>query len=400
VKVVFAALAATIAATGALGAQLERSAPTDLYGITSTRLSTELSRFDPATLRRVGPRLRLPSPPAFWAFSPDGRELALASEREGLQLVDLRRMRVRARFRGRRLVRALAWVAPRRLILAEHGETFLVDPAAGRIVRREVRSGEPWIAERTRTGLVLLGSDGEGIGPAALDVVGGDGRTRSVVLQRILAGMDGGENNEGPWRSEHPALAVDREGNRAFVVGGSGLVAEVDLATLAVTYRTPLARSLQARAKAASGPVRTAAWLDGVLAVSGYDQIEARTRTGETAVTARPYGLRLLDTRTNALRTVDERATQVAAAGGLLLAGGATWDGATDTRSGSGLTAYRPDGTSAWHLFGDAPVGAPSVHGGSAYVWTDDKLHALDLVHGAVRASVRSPGTMLLTEAH
>jgi hypothetical protein len=415
VKAALTALAAAVAATLALGAgTTQPSAPTaaakaaiPLYGISYARSGGELSRFDPVTLRPVGRVLRLPQTSPLWAFSPDGRELALATEREGLQLVRLDTMRVRARFRGRRLVRGLAWPAPRRLVLAEHGETLLVDPVAARIVRRQVRPGVPSHAERTRSGLVFLGTSGdEGIGPARLDVVGSDGRTRSVPLTRIRAGVDGGENNQGPWQSESPGLALDEAGNRAFVAGGSGRVAEIDLATLAVSYREPheprsllsrVARWLQpsARAKAASGPQRTAAWLGGALAITGYDLSVAR----EEAVTWQPYGLRLFDPRTSELRTIDTQVTQLTAAGGLLLAHGSWYEGSWQTRHGQGLTAYRPDGTRIWHLFGDAPVETLYVAGRQAYVWAGGMLHAVDLAHGAVRASTRPAGMVVFLTA-
>jgi hypothetical protein len=411
VKIALVALAAAVAATLAFGAGATQPAsPTarakaasPLYGISYARGGGELARYDPATLKPVGRRLRLPQDAQLWAFSPDGRQLALASDRDGLQLVDLRTMRVRARFRGRRLVRGLAWPAPRRLLLAEHGETLLVDPAAGRILRRQVRPGEPSDAARTSGGLVFLGTNGdEGIGPARLDVTGADGRTRSVLLERIRAGVDGGDNNQGPWQSERPGLAVDDTGKRAFVVGGTGLVAEVDLATLAVSYREPheprsllsrLAGRLQpsARAKAASGPQRTAAWLGGVLAITGYDLSVAR----EDAVAWQPYGLRLFDPRTSELRTIDPQVTQLTVAGGLLLAHGSWYESARQKRHGLGLTAYRPDGTTVWHLFGDAPVETLFVAGGEAYVWAGGLLHAVDLAHGAVRASTRPAGMVV-----
>jgi hypothetical protein len=42
---------------------------------------------------------------------------------------------------------------------------------------------------------------------------------------------------EGPVdRSADPALAIDPEGERAFVVGAGSLVAELDLDTLEVRY--------------------------------------------------------------------------------------------------------------------------------------------------------------------
>lgn len=210
----------------------------------------------------------------------------------------------------------------------------------------------------------MLSVDAEEIAPARLDVIGPDGRTRTLAVSRIRAGGEGGELNQG--RSELPGFAVDRAGNRAFLVGGDGLVAAVDLGTLAVSYRP------QAHAKQASGPLREAAWLDGIVAVTGYDA----SIGANGAPATRPYGLRFWDTRTGDLRTIDERASRLAVGAGLVLAyGGET-----------GLTAYRPDGTPLWHLFGETAVDRLVVAAADAYVWAGGAVHAVELAAGAVRA--------------
>jgi hypothetical protein len=413
VKAALTAVVATAAATLALGASTtqpvaptaQAKSATPLYGIAYSRAAAELSRFDPATLRPVGKRLRVTQDWPLWAFSPDRRQLALATERARLNLIDLRTMRVRSRFRGRRLVRGLAWPTPRRIVLAEHGETLVVDPAAGRIVRREVRAGKPLHTRRTRDELVLLGPLAEEIGRARLDVIGRDGRGRTVLLERILIGTDRGENDQAPWRSESPGLAVDVAGNRAFVVGGSGLVAEVDLATLAVSYRQPrVSRSLLSRltgwldpaahAKIVDGPYRTAVWLDGVVAIAGYDAVTS----GDT-MTTHPYGLRLYDPRTNELRTIAPDATRLDASSGVLLAYGTRYDGRSSAVAGNGLSGYRADGTRRFHLFGTAPVETLFAAEGEAYVWSGGMLHAVDLAHGAVRTSRKPAGMVVFLTA-
>lgn len=102
--IALAALAAAMLALGAgtSGSQPAKSAP--VYGIAYLRGGAELSRYD-FRMRPFGRRVRVSRDAgALWAFSPDGRQLALATEQDGLQLVDLVRMRVRAQLRGRRLV--------------------------------------------------------------------------------------------------------------------------------------------------------------------------------------------------------------------------------------------------------------------------------------------------------
>jgi hypothetical protein len=383
------------------------AAQAPLYAVTYGVGGGRLARFDSTLLRGVGRSVRLGQEAPLWAFSPDGRRLAVATPRDGLRLVDLATMRVRGVVLGWRLVYGLAWPSPRRLIVAQHGETAVVDPARGRVLRREIRSGRPWRVARTRDGLVLLTRDGQGIGAARLDSIGRDGRRRSVVLERILVGADGGENNQGPFRGDLPGLAVDEAEQRVWVVGGSGVVAEVRLARLRVSYHEPReARSLLARlaawlqpaahAKVTSGPNRTAVWLNGTLAVAGADLRTVRDANGAHDVIWEPFGLRLVDASTNRIRTVDDHATDVAAGPGLLIAYGSWYDGAAEKRYGAGLRAYRPDGSRAFHLFGDAPVETLFVIGREAYVWANARLHAVDLATGEVRARTRPAGMVVL----
>jgi hypothetical protein len=173
-----------------------------------------------------------------------------------------------------------------------------------------------------------------------------------------------------------PGLAIDRDGRRAFVVA-PGLVAEVDLRTLAVSYHSLRpARSLlgrvrrwldpEAQAKDVSGPVRSAQWLgDGRLAVTGADEDGRRVRAA---------GLALVDTRGWSARTIDPSASDVRVADGLLLAGGGTL----------GLAAYAFDGSEAFHLFAGRQAWVSQVHAGRAYVGVggEDAVRVVDLATG------------------
>jgi hypothetical protein len=290
------------------------------------------------------------------ALSPDGRRLALHTAKHGVRILALPSMRVLRTVRPGILTTALRWQSRRRLLVIEHGGALLLDPTDGRIVARRTWEDEhvdwrPW-----QGGVVLLASRGHGIGPAKLLVVDGRLQTRTVDLERILAGTDGGENNQGPFRSFRPGLALDPLGRRAFVAGGS-VVATIDLRTLAVRYHAP-ARTPQ---KVSDGPVREAAWLGGgVLAVSGADYEAA----GETQRMT-PYGLRLLDVESGRATLVDEQATSVRAAGGLALATSVMWTERPPT--GRGLRAYDPAGRLVWHRYGGARMAGVLVVGARLY---------------------------------
>jgi hypothetical protein len=161
-------------------------------------------------------------------------------------------------------------------------------------------------------------------------------------------------------RQRLPGLAVDPGGRRAYVVD-HGLVAEVDLRTLAVGYHAPTrSTSLLARirdwlepaahAKGGSARTRSARWLGGgLIAVTGADAQHDRVL---------PAGLDLVDTRDWSIRTIDDDASDVRVAGDLLLA----------TTESTGLIAYGFDGDRRFELFGDRVAWIEQVHDGRAYV--------------------------------
>jgi hypothetical protein len=185
----------------------------------------------------------------------------------------------------------------------------------------------------------------------------------------------------GDYRVEQsvPGLAVDSRGGRAFVVA-PGLVAEVDLATLAVTYREPepaasaLARLLgwldpTAEAKGATGPTRSAHWLGGgLLAVTGTDEDVVEDANGEQQNRIRAAGLSLIDTRDWRFRKVDEGAADAQVAGDLLLATGSSFDPATGAGKSIGLAVYGLDGRKRFQRFDGREVWVRHVYAGRAYV--------------------------------
>ena len=81
-----AALAAAVPASGGGGT---------LYGLQGSQADGRLVRVNPTTLRTLGPALRVGAFTAERALSPDGRTIALVSQRRPVvRFVDLVRMRV------------------------------------------------------------------------------------------------------------------------------------------------------------------------------------------------------------------------------------------------------------------------------------------------------------------
>src|SRR5262249_10773134 len=151
-------------------------------------------------------------------------------------------------------------------------------------------------------------------------------------------------------------------GGRAYVTPAGDLVADIDLATLAVRYHeTREKQSLLARfhhwldppaaAKGADGPTREALWLrHGMLARTGYDLSTSNT-DGTLVDASSAAGLRLVDARTWRYRKLDSAVAGVRLAGGMLVATGSSyrWDGKKSTVSGPGVIGYGLDGCERYH---------------------------------------------------
>ena len=271
-----------------------------------------VARYDPLTLARTGPQVRLGGNASSWSWSPRRRHLAVASYPQRLTVVDVATMRVVSRTRiasGGASVRAVTWARDRVLAVVETPRGVVVtavDPLAGRVVRR-TRLPRPFTFElgRLPDGLVfLLGAQGR-LAPAQIAVVDADGTTRVATVRQVTVGLEAAGDPDREQRI--PGLAVDPVGRKAYLVGGTRVVT-VDLRTLAVTDPGPL-RTL---AKVSSGSVRTARWLgNGRLAVAGCDW-GPRSGCGDV-------GLRIVDVRDRQVRVVDAGARGFTIVGKLLL---------------------------------------------------------------------------------
>jgi hypothetical protein len=286
------------------------------------------------TLARLRGRVPLDGRAGAWSFSPDRRRLAIGvGESLGIQLVDVKRMRRTVQVWTRNgEIHVLTWPTTNRIVGVEQAAgLFVVDPLRRRVLLSRRMDGLVYDYDRSGTTLVLLLAPEDRIGPARLALVDTEGRMTTVELSRIRAGSNFGHDEPG-FAPElyHPGLALDEEGGRAFVAGSSGdPIAEIELATLAVSYHTPSgSRSWLARLRnwfepsaAAKSPVasshRYVRWLgNGLLALSGSDT----TPTGPETMTSTPAGLTIVDTRDWSIRMVDASISGFVRTAGMLVA--------------------------------------------------------------------------------
>jgi hypothetical protein len=371
---------ATTAATAPAGGPL-------VGVISSDDVATQLARLDPRTLRpRPGGRLKLAGSWPTLAVAPDRSTAILGSEAGDLTVVDLVHLRrlgvVKTDLPGAAFF-GWGWVGGSRLLLIDTSqqaatEVLAVDVGTRRLVGRQHVDGVVQGYARLPRGLALLVTPADEIGRVRLVVSGADAGLRAVTLAEINAGFKQLDDpgGSGPRMEQAvPGIAADPAGRRVYVVPGDGPLAEVDLASLTVTYHR-LGRSASllqrlarwwappAEAKILSGPSRSALWLgDGQLAVTGYDG-SAKGHHLEV-----PSGLQLIDTRTWTARQVDRRAgSAVLAAGGLLAFGAAFGTGPDGANQGYGLTLYGPGDRQPVHWFGAKQVTWVQVNGDLAYV--------------------------------
>jgi hypothetical protein len=391
------ALVAPVGATGDLA--WSGKTPENVLGLGRSGRTDFLVRLDGESLRPMSKRLVLGGHASAWAFSPDGKRLAVGVDRAlGLRLVDVRRLKRIGRIETLNgNIFRLAWLAPRRIVGVEEIGLFVVDPVAGRRMRSPRIVGDIFGFQQAGSVVALVVAPSGEVGPARLAVVGAEGNIRTVTLEGIRAGATIDQDSMR-GESRHPGLAVDPAG-RAFVVGALGEpVAEVSLATLAVTYHRPEPRRslatrlhdwIEAEAEAKMplvGSRRTAHWLgDGRIAVWGYDSAPVAA----DRVASAPVGLSIIDTRDWTVETVDARATQVACAAGLLLSVG----------EGAGLTAYTPEGGRRYHLFGEDNVEVRATFGSRAFVVPGRApMRVVDVLTGQVVGTRRSVPQLLDAE--
>lgn len=426
-KVLAAAAAAAVALLAAGSAQPgshTRSKSTPLLGVVSDASDParqSLVRLDLRNLRPLaGPKVDLGSVSYSWAFSPDRSLLAfarvdgtatnIADGNSYVRLVDPQELRVADDFpigAGTVWPTTTAWLAPNRLAAvvwhccSAPSELVVVDPLARTVVERRALPGVLLDVAQGYSRLVVLSATEAGIAPVELLVVDGDGTIRSPMLDRIDGGSERLPGGEPGVDALRPALAVQRDGQRGFVLAPSGEVAEVDLASLAVTYHSLSSgrRAPASEAKRYKGSSRYAEVLDDRrVAMSGADDRPFLDKHGKELVRHRPAGLELVDTQHWTARTIDPDADSFAVAGDTLLATGSCWTTASLVHKGSGLSAYTFEGHRRFRLFKNEEVWIGQVFGTRAFVsrmqaYDPNVYRVVDLTKGRV-AGKRSQETL------
>ncbi len=345
-----------------------------------------LARLDPETLEPTEPRLAIGRSVSTWSYDPTRRWLAVSSGPE-LRFVDTDRLRVVGQVRLEKKwtrVSFLAWLYPDRFVAVyarpRGAEVGWVDPVSHQVLERRHLDAMPWkVASGGGTAVALLPPPRTVIGGARLAIARRDGRLHIVSVTRIQIGWEQADDRDrGIFHRVSPGLAVSSAGERAYLVGGAGVVAEVDLHSLAVSYHSPQSlRSLPSRigswlvpaaqAKGLEGPDLRAQWLgNGIVAVAG-----TRSHLLRRGQIIEPVGLRLVDTRRWTLRTLENRATGFALAGDTLLAFGvrSEWSNGTLALEGMGISAFGPDGSTRFKTLPNEPFSYVQVGQNRAYAW-------------------------------
>jgi len=391
-----ALVVAALAAMAVAAAPAKENPRNPLYAV-----SFELTRVASDSLKPVGRRVPTESFGDRWGFSPDRSQVVLARGDGELRFVDLTRMRLLGdtRLPDRDVtISGLAWLRADRLVALtyrccpQQAGVVVLDPRARKLVVARQLPGAVVEAARTRSELILLLAPSSGApGPARLVVVDGDLGVRDLVLPETLAQSSTppqGEEEERNYvaRQRTPGLAVDRDANRAFVVGDGEPIAEVELGSMALRYHALSGRRLQRRTKVAEGAFVHAEWLgNGRLAVSGerYDGLDPATRR----LRSEALGLRVLDTRDWSERMVAADVTHVSRVGDALVTGG-----------GHGLRVFGLDGEPRFHLFPGRQALVYLALGSRVYVHLPSREYAVvDVETGRQMGRRSAPLPALLT---
>jgi hypothetical protein len=369
------------------------STPATVLGILYGDGKQTLTRLDAVSLAPLArPTIAIPSIVGRGLRSPDRSLLVLsANSAPVLTLVDVDRMQIAGTMRPTKAgtVELIGWPEQRRLFAYAWGccpvrtDIIVVDPLQQSVVARVRLRGTAVSEGASAQGAVVLVAPAKGIGKARLVRVGPDGSSRTVSLTRIRAGAKWRRvDSQQVGSIRQPGLAVDPTGATAYVVDPSGLVAAVDLRTVAVTYRS--SRTFSRAAKQLSGPMRHAEYVgDGLIAVSGTNAQFRKTRSGWTQ-TWSPAGVVLIDTRSWTSRVVDPQGSWfVPDAGALLIV------------AGGRLTAYELAGGVRYGL----PVASGAFverFGDYAYVWDEKSVTVLDARTGTALRTMPKPELWLV----
>jgi hypothetical protein len=393
VRVVASLVAAAALAPVAL-AGAAPTAPATVLAVVSADGTRQLVRLDAVTLQRT-PSPAVPIPTIYGPSfrSPDRSQLVVAAnDTPSLAFVDVDRMQSLGTMTPAKAgtIQLIAWPEQRRLYGFGWGccpartDILVIDPVERTVLARVPLKGTEVSEAPSADGVVVLTARLKGIGAARLLAVSRDGAVRRLALRLIRAGSKWRTVNFQPVGSiRQPGFTADPAGRHAYVVDASGLVADVDLATLAVSYHA--ARTFARAEKGVTGPMRHAQWVgDGRFAVTGTNAQRRKTRNGWQDVWA-PAGLQFVDTRTWTWQTVDRKASWFAKTPDsvLVVAGGT-------------VTAYGLDGAVRYRLPGASSQAYVDVHGRYAYVWDSKTVSVVEAASGTVVATMSRPDVWLV----
>jgi hypothetical protein len=398
------ALAAVLAAVPTASAQ-DTAADTPLVRMRDGHHSDLLFRLNPRTLEQVGPPIRTFRGGSGLSISADGTRLAFAdgahprgrrrARSARIHFVDVAKWRSIGVARvGRHGWLTVGWVSRDRLV-AVAGEGFgrqrllWVDASTRKVVARRAYSGWTVNTLPVPGGLALVLGPEEGVGPIRILILDASGGVRTIRVEGIKAGAHYDEGGQ----ILTPAVAVDSEGGRMYVVAARGLlVAEVELATGVVSYH-----SLGATASKGNSSVwwRDAVWAGGGrLAVTGDHWPPPNGRLPDGPI---PFGIRVIDTRTWSIATLDPRPDTMHVAGGTVLAAGTRYFDAGQRTESTGLLAFDASGRRAWTRFRGRPVALLGSRGSLVYAWIRRQrtAYVLDRDSGrtlhTIRTGIRVP---------
>jgi hypothetical protein len=392
-------LTAAVAPVPTAAAQ-EIPADAPLVRMRDGRGSDLLFRVNPRTLQEVGRPIRTFRGGSDLKISPDGTMLAFADSSSGgrrglrgarIHLVDI------ARWRSMGVARigpsgwvTVGWVSSDRLVaLAEvsgRQRLLWVDAASRKVIARRAVTGWPASTLTVPGGLAVVLGPQEGVGPLRVLVLDSSGGVRTIQVDGIEGGANYARRN---GRVLTPAVTVDHETNRLFVVAAQGLlVAEVDLASGAVAYH-----SLGASASKGNVGVwwRHALWAgDGRIAVTGSTW--PPVRRGRPFNGPVPFGLRVIDTATWTIATLDARPDSMHVSGDTVLATGTRWFDGSRRSESTGLLAFDPEGRRAYTRFRGRHVALLGSRGRLGYVWVrrTRTAHIIDMTDGHTIREVRT----------
>ena len=403
------ALALVVLAAGLVAAPQataqDTSADTPLLRMRDGHNSDLLFRLNPRTLKQVGRPIRTFRGGTGLSISPDGTRLAFADGAHPRGRPRARSARIHfvnvAKWRSMGVARVgrhgwltVGWVSRDRLV-AVSGEGFgsqrllWVDARTRKVVARRAFSGWTVNTLPVASGAALVLGPKEGVGPIRILVLDPSGGVRTINVD----GIEAGANYEDRGQVLTPAVTVDPDGGRMYVVAARGLlVAEVELATGTVSYH-----SLGASASKGNIAVwwRAAVWAgDGRIALTGDHWPRPRGRLPDGPI---PFGLRLIDTRTWSIETLDPRPDTMHVAGETVLAAGTRYFDAGQRTESTGLLAFDASGRRAWTRFRGRPVALLGSRGSLVYAWVRRKhtAYVLDRDSGrtlhTIRTGIRIP---------